>query len=307
MNELFYFKNDGNCKWMNSEIENSFPKYLHEPVEFQGKPVKFYLILNWISSRKRGANPTFLDEQGVNYVKTIYDLPEGAGIYTTGYDADLVELEIVKKKGIPVIESPCPWIKKIKQQLLEVDTATHQCVFMIDHGHIVYDCYQSIFPDGTIVINPETFKDEIDRKRNGKPLYLIVYAVFRKKDAERVVNFIDQNYNHPDNILNGYQQTLCRWTRQGLLEELEETITGRGLDEVWIICNSEVDRSTKSIIQEVKENGSMPVIIKTESDIPEDSVCDKKIGVVIAPIPLTNKAKNIINIIKNRYSIDHEF
>ncbi|MCK4797919.1 MAG: hypothetical protein KAT05_11075 [Spirochaetes bacterium] len=301
MSYFYFFKNDGKCKWMINEIEKYYPKYLRDPIDFKGKKVKFYTILKWVFRNNKGANLKWAEESGLNYVNTIDELPEGAGIYTTGYDADLVELEEARKKGIPIIEHPCPWVREIRRQLQEMNTDTHQCIFMVDRDHMIYECYHTIFPEDIIIIQNNNYKEEIRKHKNKKPIHLIIYSVFRKKEVKRVINFIRTDYPHPDNKLDGYKKTLCMWIRQGLLEEIEEAVKEKKLDEVWVVCSSERDRSTTSIISEIRETGAKPIVIKKLEDIPEKIDDNLRVGVLLAPIPLSKGIGNIINIIKEEY------
>ena len=325
MNKMYFFQNDKECKWMLKEIRDNYPKYLHESLsfdqiepkfkkelkEYSGKK-KFYVILDWVQKKskkndevKRGGNPKWLDEIGINTVQSVKNLPENAGIYITGYDSDIVELASAKDKGIPIINNACPWVLRIKKQLLEINSKTHQCIFMIDKEHMVYECYKSIIPKDAIIINPSNYKEMIKKHHNGKAVYLVVYAVFRKKEAARVADYIHANYPNQDNNLYGYKETLCCWVNQGLLEEIEHKTKELDLNEIWVICSSNGDRSTMSVLSEVKESGADSVIIKKESDIP-DCIKNKNIGVLVAPIPISSSVKNIINIIKNKYGQSNE-
>lgn len=301
MKSIYFFKNDGKCKWVIKELNEYIPKYLHDPIEFEGKKIKFHIILKWVFGNVKGVNLEWLKETNINYVNTIDELPKGAGIYTGGYDADLLELEEAKKRGIPLFERPCPWIRQIREQLLVLDSNKFQCVFMIDAGHMVYNCYQSVFPDDIIIVNPENYKEEIIKNKNKKPISLIVYSVFRKKDIERVTEFINNNFPHPENRFDGYRKTLCIWTKQGLLEEIEEEVKTRELDEIWVICSSEHDRSTISILNEIKDSGAKPVIIKAYEDINNINSNGLRVGVLQAPIPLPKRIQNIVNILKKEY------
>jgi 4-hydroxy-3-methylbut-2-enyl diphosphate reductase IspH len=293
--------NDGQCKWTEKELAEQIPKYLNDPVDFNGNKVKFYLILKWIKNNKRGTNMNALKEIGVNYVESIEQLPEEAGIYVTGYDADIEELEKAKKSGIPIIERPCPWVRQLRDQIMDVNADTHQCIIMIDTDHMVYDCYKSAMPEDTIVVDPNNYKTKISEKKNKKPINLLVYATFRKQDAERVIDYIKSNYDHQDNILHSYQKTLCCWTKQGLLEEVEIEVRNQNLEQIWVICSSEHDRSTISILSQIKEAGAKPVIIKEINDIPDKIDGNLRIGVLFAPIPLSTNAKNIKNKIRERF------
>jgi 4-hydroxy-3-methylbut-2-enyl diphosphate reductase IspH len=299
---FYFFQKDTNCTWLMKEVREVYPKYIFEPVDYQGRKVKFYVILDWVFRINRGANMDWIKEFGGNYVRSFEDLPEGAGIFITGYDSDVQELEEARKRGIPVIDRACPWVRQFKKQLESMNTHTEQAVIMIDKGHMVYDCYRTIFPEDSIFILPENFSEEISRHKNpDKSLRLIVYTVFRKKDAENVERFISEHYPHPGNNLEGYKKSLCVWTRQGLIEEIEEKIPQHHLDRIWIICSSEVDRSTKSLINEARERGCGVEIIKTRDDIPATSGKDSRIGVLMAPSPMPKEALEIKEIIKRRF------
>lgn len=298
---LYFFKKDGSCKWMQKEINENYPKYLREPIEYNGKKIKFYVILNWVFKKSIGANLKWINELKLNYVNTINELPEDAGIYVTGYDADLLELEQVKKKNIPIIEHPCPWIKKLRDQLYNVNKTTHQCIFLIDNDHLIFECYKYIFPEDIIIINTDNYKEEIKNKKSNKPIHFITYSTFRENDVKRIIDFINKFYYHPDNILNGYKKSLCQWTKQGLLEEIREEITNKKLDEIWIICSSEHNRSTKSIINEINENNTKSIIIKNEDDMPKNISGNKRIGILEAPIPLPKNINILKDKIKKKY------
>lgn len=324
MSKIYFFKNDKECKWMLNEIKNNYPKYLHNSISYDEidkkhkkkiKPYigkkKFYAILDWVQKKKdkslnsevlKGVNPKWVNEIGGNVVQSFKDLPENAGIYITGYDSNLIEIEKAKKKNITIIDNACPWVRRIKDQILDVNTNTHQCAILIDKDHVVYECYKSILPKNTIILSVENYKDEIDNNFIGKPIYLIVYSVFRKKESERIKKYILKKCPGKKHILDGYKKTLCCWTNQGILEEIEESIKIEKLDEIWVICSSENDRSTKSILNEIIENGVEPVILKKEKDIPV-KINNKKIGVLLAPVPVSSEIKNIINKIKIQYNI----
>jgi 4-hydroxy-3-methylbut-2-enyl diphosphate reductase IspH len=302
MNKFYFFKSEPMCRWLLNEIIESYPKYLRDPIEYNGKKVKFYAILNWVSGGGRGLKPKWATERNFNIVETIYDLPEGAGIYTTGYDANLAELEIAYNKGIPIIERPCLSMRELRNKLLNLNPKTHQLIFMIDDGHIIHECYKSKLPDDAIIVQEYNFEKIITQYKITKPIYLLVYPAFRVKDALKLIKFINENYPHPDNYLDSYITTRCLWSKQGLLEEIEEKVKAEKLDEIWIICSSEIDRSAQSVINEVKETGANYLIIKSEEDIPKCVESGKNIGVLRTPIPLTKNVEEIILRIKEKFA-----
>jgi len=317
---FYFFQNDKECKWMLSEINEQYKKYLYGPIAYEEidakfkkdiKPYeskkKFYVILDWVQKKNhqskdavRGGNPEWIREMGVNVAQSVKDLPGGAGIYITGYDSNLLEIEEAKRNDIPIIDNACPWVRRVKNQLLEVNADTHQCVFMIDTDHMVYECYKSILPDGTIIISPDNYREEM-RKTNGKPICLIIYAVYRPKEVQRVIEFIDKKFPNENNALEGYKKTLCCWVHQGILEEIENKIKEKELNKIWVVCSSEGDRSTRSVLNEIKENGADCALIKKEEDIPEKIGENDRIGVLLAPVPVPSRIKNILNVISMKF------
>ena len=303
MASFYFFKHGGICETMTGFLrERVYEKYLQQPVEYNGRNVKFYLILNWIHRNNHGANIGFLEQYNMNYVPTLNDLPEGAGAYAVGYDLDLGDLEQIRKKGIPLIEDSCPRIKLLRNQLLNSDSGSHQLVFMIYDYHLIYKCYESAFPDDIIIINPENYETQLLKNKNEKPVRLLVYGVFRPKEVESVVSLINTHYFHENNILDSYNETRCCWTKQGLLEEIEDAVKQEKIDEVWIICSNEEDTSTRGIIKESRENGADTLIIKSQADIPERIDDNRNYGVIIAPIPISDDIKKCVSLIRERFT-----
>jgi 4-hydroxy-3-methylbut-2-enyl diphosphate reductase IspH len=297
-----FFKKDENCRWLRKEILEHYPEYLYGPVDHEGKPVRFHVILDWVMRENRGANAQWVKEIGGNVVQSAKDVPAGDGVFITGYDCDIEERRDLENRGVPIVDRACPWVKEFRDQLLALDPSTHQAVVMIDEGHMVYQCYRSIIPADAILVQPEDFRERIERLHDGRrALKLIVYTVYRPKDAERVILYIEENRANGANDLRGYEKTLCVWTKQGLFEEMAALIPAERLGEVWIICSSDADRSTRSIINEVADQGAVPRVIREESEIPGSPADDARIGVLMAPIPMPKKALAIKETIRKRF------
>ena len=302
MNNFYFFERGGICETMTAFLQNkTYEKYLREPIDYKGKKTKFYLVLNWIHRNNHGANIEFIKQLDMNYIESLNDLPEGGGVYAVGYDVDLEDLNRIKKENIPFIEDSCPRIRLLRDQLLSVNPKTHQVVFMIYDYHLVYSCYESAFPEDIIIINPENYLSQFALKRNNKPIHLLVYGVFRPKEVQQVISHIKDAYNNADNILDSYNATRCCWTKQGLLEEIDAAIAKEKLNEVWVVCSNEEDTSTRGIAKEILENGASVHYIKSNVDIPESVDAGKKYGVIVAPIPLSEKIMNCVDEIKSRY------
>ncbi|MBN2544444.1 MAG: hypothetical protein JXB50_01520 [Spirochaetes bacterium] len=302
MSYFYFFREDAPCKWITKEIITKFPKYLREPVIYKGKAIKFHINLEWIRNESRGANKEWLNEIKVNYINTINELPSGDGIFITGYDSNIKELDELKSRNIPMIEAPCPWVRQLRDQLIEVNTDTYQSILMIDEDHMVHDCYKSIYPKDIIIVQADNYQEKLKDIIISKPVYLMVYAAHRWKDAEDMAEYIENKYPHPDNKLDNYKKTICHWVRQGIFEEIRIKGIQEKLDEIWVICSSFGDRSTKSIVRAIEEIGIKAVVISNKSNIPENFNNNLRIGIISAPIPVSHKKrKEILHIIRKKY------
>lgn len=250
----------------------------------------------------RGVSKEWLDEIKINYIDTIEELPQGDGIFITGYDCDINDLEEIKRKKIPLIEAPCPWIRVLKKQILSGNPLTHRYVIMIDEDHMVHHCYQSAYPSDTVVVQADNYQQRLEKAAINKPVYLLVYAAHRYKDAEDLATYIHNRFPHKDHILDNYKKTVCHWVQQGLFEEIHEKGRNERLDHLWIVCNSRGDRSTKSIVRSAEELGIKPVIVAQEKDIPQYVSENVRVGVVTAPIPMPHKKrKAILHTIRRQF------
>ncbi len=273
----------------------------------EGREVRFYAILDWIGGKDAHASPELLRALGLNFVRSVEDLPEGAGAYISGYDADVAEVAELRRRGVPIVDHACPWIRRLREQI-QATPPTHQAVVMLDDGadgrepHVVYRCYRTIFPPGTIFIDAESFAAKLAAGRDGRPLRLMVYATFRPAEAERVVEHVRREYPHPDHQLGLHGETLCYWTKkQGLLAEIVRVVPERRLDEVWILCLKTGDRSTMSIVSQVAEAGARPRLITAVGDIPEELPADVRVGVLVTPMPTAGLVRVLAQTIADRF------
>jgi 4-hydroxy-3-methylbut-2-enyl diphosphate reductase IspH len=261
--------------------------------------VRYFMNLEWSSVNGRGVEKELLNKLGIGYIDSIDKLPEGAGLYISAYDGNRDDINRLKQNGTAVIESICPWMIALRKQLQKV-SSEHQCILMLDREHMVYRNYRPLFPENTLCVTVENYKDELRYIEIDKPVHFIVYSTFRKKDAQEIVEYINSHYNNEENIY--WLKGICGWTlRSGIFEEIEDAIRNKGLNEIWLICSNDKNRSVKSLIYEIKENGAEIRTIMNTDDIPMNLVNDKRIGVLRAPIPYS-KESEIVEKIKVLYS-----
>jgi len=293
---FYFFKNDGRCNFVKKYLVDDFMKILQK--KNSGDGVTYYLNLEWTSSAGKGVNTGWLDSLKINYIKNIDELPSGSGVYVSSYDGDPVSIEKLKKAGVPVYERICPWVLALRRQI-SITGRDHRCIIMLDKDHMVYNNYRSIFPENTVFIDEVNYMERLQNLQKGVPVHFIVYSTFRPQDAAKITDYLDENFPHPDNIY--WLKGICSWvTDSGVFEEIRASIKNENLSEIWVICSNENNRSVKSLISAIGENGSGHLILKDTSDVPENVPREKRIGILRAPIPY-GKEKEIIEHIKNLY------
>ena len=295
MAEFFYFKYDGLCKFMAHELQHNLEKYLREPNTVDG--IRYYLNLEWNTTNKEQTRRV-MQGLGARFVDNIRELPPGAGIYITAYDGNPHEVEVCRQQQIPLVEGVCPWLKVLKRRLLN-PLEGYQYVFLTRDDHIVKKNYQCIFPEHTLCITLENFQERLQQALPGRPLYFLPYLTMRRSDFERICAYMDIHHPHPENRYD--DATLCGWVvHQGILEELEQEIRERQLDQVWVICNTLRDTSTMSMIMQVQDCGAEAVVITSLAEIPVMEDAGVRIGCACAPFPFPLAGK-IMEEIRRRY------
>lgn len=299
MPEITYFTRDGRCSFIKGFIKSVIPKYLSADASQDG--VEHYAVLEWNGTTARSieAIREWFEADGIRYVDRLEDLPEGAGVLIMGYDIPPEKERELAAAGIPHRRINCRWVAKdLREELQRVDAA-HQCVLMIERGHVVDRNYHSLYPPGTILVDVGDYQEQLGAHKDARPAHLIPYATYRDKDVEAVERHIASTYPHPDNIF--FRDSMCSWsTTQGLFDEIREKVRGRALTEVWIVCNHPRNVSVKSLQREIVENGAIAKLISTPAEIPEDARPDARIGVVVAPVPYPRETE-ILAAIRARW------
>jgi 4-hydroxy-3-methylbut-2-enyl diphosphate reductase IspH len=294
--KFYYFTRDGRCKWAKEQIARQIPYVL----KMKLSKTPYYVIVDWNSIDGKGIQKEYLAKKGIPYVNSIEELPQGAGVAVSAYDGDPLEIKQLKEKGVPIYEQVCPWIKKLREIFLN-KIEGYQYVFLCEEDHMIAVNYRSIFPKGTLLVNPDNYKEKMCGLNPNRPIYFIVYAAFRVKDSQQVIQYIKDNYNHPDNIY--YTETICQWAggKNSVFEEISEAYRNINMDEVWVINSSEDNTSVKSLIRELTETGLKYRLIKRIQDIEQidnNFLQCKTIGVLRAPNPYYLE-EDILSYIKN--------
>ncbi len=298
---FYFFQNDGRCGFIKKQFEEDYWEYLKKDKKYHN--TEYYLNLEWNSRGGKGVETGWFDRYNYRYIRNISELPAGAGILVSGYDGSLEEIEAAKEKGTPVLEKICPWIAMLKNEIKKVRPG-YQCLMLLDEGHMIFYNYSSIFPVNTVFLTIENYKEKLRFFDGGKPVHLLVYSSFRLKDAETIVKYISTCFPHKENIF--WLKGICGWVLgSGIFEEIAQAVRGKNLSEIWVICSGENNRSVKSLVYEIEENGARPVIIKDAGDIPDKKEGSGNIGILRAPIPYS-KEDEILRAIKERYFIDNE-
>jgi 4-hydroxy-3-methylbut-2-enyl diphosphate reductase IspH len=297
LHRFYFFKNDGRCSFVEKIMQADHLQSLQDKAGEQN--TRYFLNLEWSSVNGKGVEKGLLDKLGLGYIDTIDKLPEGSGLYVSAYDGNRDDINRLKKNGVAVIESICPWMLALRKQLQKV-SAEHQCIMMLDREHMIYRNYFTLFPENTIFVTVENYQDALGNIEIERPVHFIVYSTFREKDAREIVEYIKSRFNYEENVY--WLKGICGWiSRSGIFEEIQDAVCSYGLHEIWLVCSNDKNRSVKSLVYEIEESGAEIRIIKKTDDIPENHKSDKRIGILRAPIPFSRESE-IIEKIMELYS-----
>lgn len=292
--EVIYLKNDGRCKWLESQV---LKKVFPDAVKCSRNPnsPRKLMILDWISNDngKVGVDLKWFKKLGVPAVQTYNDLPPENNfiLINTGYDSIVHEEKLLLERGVQIIDKPCPYVRKIRKIFENIDSQ-YQYVLLCEPNHIIIKNYHSLFPKDMILIQMQNYKERIVSQSNGKPIKFISYVTFLKRHSGEIFDFI--NFIFPDRP-NVMVDTQCMWadgkkspiheianlpnkTLQGVkyacliatpgstnksLMSLHETITLKGLEVINI-------SSLKEFI-DFKKSHNREKVLLVKSPIPNEA------------------------------------
>lgn len=208
--EMVYLKNDGRCKWLESQVLNKiFPDAVNCSRDPNGP--KKLMILDWISNDngKVGVDLKWFKRLGVPAVASYHDLPPGNDyiLINTGYDSIVHEEKLLLERGVQIIDKPCPYVRKIRKLFEEIDSR-YQYVLLCEPNHIIIKNYQSLFPEDMILIQMQNYKERILSQSNGKPVKFISYVTFLKKHSGEIFDFINSVFPGLEHVM---VDTQCMW------------------------------------------------------------------------------------------------
>jgi 4-hydroxy-3-methylbut-2-enyl diphosphate reductase IspH len=296
MPQLYYFQKDGRCDFVKRTLKNDIPRYVEKDSPTPEGDVPYYINLEWNAHGTGGVPPQWLEENKLRYIRNVRELPEGAGVFVTAYDGNQEELAELKARGVPVVERPCPWMVVLKREFQRV-APTHRCVILLDQT-MLYNNYKSIFPPGALIVSLDNYRERLEQLEPGRPVHFTAYATFRRKDADEVVEYVKRHFPHPEHVF--HFQGICGWvSRQGLFEEIGQAVKQHALEQVWVVASSVENRSVKSILQEIADQGARPVVLHAPEDVPQvdESV---RVGIIRAPIPY-HREEEVLTTIRERY------
>ena len=295
MTKIYYFKNDGRCKYTKTLLEKIGPKYLIKKYE---PGINYYANIEWLSSDSVGVDLSVFKKYGVRTINKASELPENSGILLISYEGDIREIEKLKKNGVNILNKSCPWTSYWMKNELKKVKPTHQLIWLIDENHIAFKNYNSLMPSDGIRIDLDDFEDIIASNRVNKPIHFITYCTYRPKDSQKVVDHIKKTYPDKENIY--YTGCHCFFIKSGLFEEINTVSKEKKLDEIWVITGSKKNQSLKSIINEIEDTGLKHRLISNIEDIPDTNGKTCNIGVLRAPMPYS-KENEIMKEIELHY------
>ncbi|GHU61758.1 hypothetical protein FACS189418_1960 [Clostridia bacterium] len=298
-NEIISLRNDGRCKWLeNKVLKKLLPDILENNRDQQKK--KIYVIEDWISNDggKVGVDLDWLHKLGVPIAKKIEDLPSPTEcvVVNTGYDSIFNEERVLRKRGFELIDAPCPFVRKVRDHLLQIDKSKYQIVLLCEPKHIIIKNYSSLFPDDMILVQMGNYQEKILEQQNGKPLFLLPYVTFLPKHVFSIYDFICAEFPTRENI---YVETKCMWVSSRLspIEEIN-TMTDRELkdvkDSLLVTTAGSTNKSVISLTETLEMKGLHVITIGSLDSFKEYLETRSKNRILLVKSPIPNNAEKPI-------------
>ena len=289
--EIRILKEDGRCKWLQKKIlEDLFPKMIESKNNPNEKTM--YMIKDWVSNDngRVGADLKWQNDMGVPIVDNFQDITDNDIVVNTGYDSIYEEELEIKRRGIEYIDAPCPFVRKIRNEFVNIKSE-YQYVLLCEPNHIIIKNYKCLFPKDMILVQMNNYKQEILEKENGKALYLVPYVTFLPKQAEEVFKFIQDHYG---NRKNRYVNLSCMWVNSKVSPIVEmNSLTAEeleGISDALIISTAKsTNKSLASLTITAQEIGLNVVNIGSLEDFIkyEKQHKDERVLLIKSPIPNT--------------------
>lgn len=304
--KVIQLTHDGRCKWLESQVMNKvFPQAIqsaknpHEPTQ--------YMIIDWISNDngKVGVDLKWFKKIGVPAVEKFQDLPKGDDfiVVNTGYDSIVHEEQLLIKRGIKIIDKPCPFVRKLRKEFENIDES-YQYVLLCEPNHIIIKNYASLFPKDMILIQMGNYKERILEQSNGKPIMFISYVTFLKKHSNEIFNFINNSFPDKDHKMINTQ---CMWA-DGKISPLDEIANMsneklKGIKHALLIgSKGSTNKSLMSMHETIVDKGLEVVNIGSLKDFLVFRKAHKNEKVLLVKSPIPNQAeKPILAFLRHGY------
>lgn len=295
---VIYMKHDGRCRWLEKKVlEGIFPSMVAEKND-PGQKKKF-LIIDWVSNDngKVGLDLSWLEKIGVPTVESFSDLPEGNGfaVVNTGYDSIVEEERLLRERGVEIIDMPCPYVRKLRKLLENADPSC-QYLLLCEPNHIIIKNFKALFPEDMVLIQMSSYKEKIERERNGKPFRLIPYVTFLPKQIQEIENYLKHTY--PDRTCSVFD-TCCMWIKSPLspIREIQNlpSETVNQIDcAVLVSSPGSINKSLVSLIDTLKEKGFPVEIVSSLSEFRHFETSHKDDTILLVRSPIPNEAEKPI-------------
>ena len=298
--EVIYLKNDGRCRWLEKHVLNRlFPDMIESHHSNNGTP--HYLILDWMSNDngKVGVDQNWLEETGLPYIKSLRHLPEGNRfkIVNTGYDSIYQEEQLLREKGVEIIDKPCPYVRRVRRLFENIDD-NYQYVLLCESNHIIIKNFSALFPSDMILVQMGTYKEKIVNQTNGKPFMIISHVTFTKKNSQEILDFVEDNYPGRGHVM---VTTQCVWADSKVspvteINELSEELV-KQIDYACVIGTpGSVNKSAMTLIEVIKDRGMNIKYISSLKDFVLFKRKNKDSKILLVRTPIPNKVEKPVLI-----------
>ncbi len=301
--DIITLNNDGRCKWLeNKVLKQLLPQIIANNNNPKNK--KIYVIEDWISNDggKVGVDLDWLHRLGVPVAKYVDDLPgpQDCIVVNTGYDSIYDEEMEIIKRGFEFIDAPCPYVRKLREHLINLDSK-YQCVLLCEPNHIIIKNYASLFPDDMILVQMDNYREKIQKQQNGKPLFLLPYVTFLPRHVHSIYEFLCTTFPERE---NSYVETKCMWVSSKLspVDEINSfsELDLHGVEDALLITtDGSTNKSVISLTETLKmKNLNVVTIGSLESFKEYLGACKtNRLLFVRSPIP-NNAEKPILDYMK---------
>lgn len=296
--ETVFLRHDGRCKWLeNKVLRGIYRDAMRNARDPRARPQ--YLILDWISNDggKVGVDLKWLRTLGVAAVRSVADLPSGTdfAVVNTGYDSIVHEEQSLRARGVPILDAPCPFIRRVRK-LLEAADPAYQYIVLCEANHIIVKNFASLFPADAILVQMPNYQARILAEQNGKPFMVLPYVTFLPRHVDEIMDFLAQAF--PERARQRLA-TECMWIKSKASPIVEiESLSAQALEGVsaalLVTGTAAANKSVVSLLETLSGRGLAVTVVASLRDYRAYERAHPRARVLVVRSPIPNNTEREI-------------